>query len=75
MLKKDSRYESLGSLLEKSERERFFDDHIDSLVAKKKGAYIFEFFFVVSVEYQYYFFLNLKQRTTGAFWTNARRSA
>ena len=37
LLKKDARYESLSSLLDKSERERFFDDHIDALVQKKKG--------------------------------------
>ena len=37
VLKKDSRYDSASSALDKSERERFFDDHIDGLVAKKKG--------------------------------------
>lgn len=30
------RYESISSGLDKSERERYFDDHIDYLVAKKK---------------------------------------
>ncbi len=39
MLKKDARYDSVTSLLDKSERERCFDDHIDSLVAKKKDNY------------------------------------
>ncbi len=33
-----NRYEAV-STLEKSERERFFDDHIDSLIAKKKENY------------------------------------
>jgi len=39
VLKKDSRYESITSSLEKSEREKQFDDHIDRLVAKKKENY------------------------------------
>ena len=34
-----SRYESVSSSLEKSERERIFDEHIDSLVAKKKDNF------------------------------------
>merc|ERR1719300_2293802 len=39
VLKKDSRYESIAANLEKSEREKQFDDHIDRLVAKKKDNY------------------------------------
>merc|ERR1719295_2247025 len=39
VLKKDSRYDSIASDLEKSEREKQFDDHIDRLVAKKKDNY------------------------------------
>ncbi len=38
MLKKDGRYDSVSSL-EKSERERLFDEHIDHLIAKKKENY------------------------------------
>ena len=38
MLKKDGRYDSVSSL-EKSERERLFDDHIDMLISKKKENY------------------------------------
>ena len=34
-----SRYDSIASDLEKSEREKHFDDHIDRLVAKKKDNY------------------------------------
>jgi len=37
VLKKDSRWESLD--LEKSEREKLFDDHMDRLVKKKRDAY------------------------------------
>jgi transcription elongation regulator 1 len=42
MLKKDARYEALTggeSALDKSERERLFDTHIDELIAKKKTAF------------------------------------
>merc|ERR1719433_792578 len=39
MLKKDSRWELIEGNLEKSERERLFDDHIDHLIAKKKESY------------------------------------
>merc|ERR1712176_72766 len=40
ILKKDSRWEIVtGGNLEKSERERLFDDHIDHLIAKKKDAF------------------------------------
>ena len=38
VLKKDGRYDSVSSL-EKSERERLFDDHIDMLISKKKENY------------------------------------
>ena len=38
MLKKDGRYDTVSGL-EKSERERLFDDHIDTLIAKKKENY------------------------------------
>jgi len=37
VLKKDSRWDSLE--LEKSEREKLFDDHMDRLVKKKKDAF------------------------------------
>merc|ERR1712241_1273321 len=37
VLKKDSRWDSLA--LEKSEREKLFDVHMDRLVSKKKDAY------------------------------------
>lgn len=37
LLKKDSRFESLS--LEKPERERLFDDHMDRLVKKKKDSF------------------------------------
>lgn len=37
ILKKDSRWESLT--LEKGEREKLFDEHIDRLVQKKKDAF------------------------------------
>ena len=33
------RYDSIANDLEKSEREKQFDDHIDRLVAKKKDNY------------------------------------
>ena len=33
------RYDNISSNLEKSERERLFDEHIDYLVAKKKENY------------------------------------
>ena len=36
-MKKDSRWESLT--LEKGEREKLFDEHIDRLVQKKKDAF------------------------------------
>ena len=36
MLKKDSRWELIEGNLEKSERERLFDDHIDHLIGKDK---------------------------------------
>merc|ERR1712192_133621 len=42
ILKKDSRYEALTggeAALDKSERERLFDSHIDELIAKKKTAF------------------------------------
>merc|ERR1712117_577167 len=39
ILKKDSRYESISSILEKYERDKQVDDHIDRLVAKKKENY------------------------------------
>lgn len=42
ILKKDSRYEVLTggeAALDKSERERLFDTHIDELIAKKKTAF------------------------------------
>jgi len=40
ILKKDSRWEAVtGGNLDKSERERLFDEHIDHLIAKKKEAY------------------------------------
>jgi len=39
ILKKDTRYDSISSNLEKSEREMRFDEHIDRLVAKKKENY------------------------------------
>merc|ERR1712176_1279565 len=35
LLKKDSRWDMIEGNLEKSERERLFDDHIDLLIAKK----------------------------------------
>jgi transcription elongation regulator 1 len=38
VLKKDGRYDSVATL-EKPERERLFDDHIDLLIAKKKENY------------------------------------
>ena len=38
VLEKDGRYDSVSSL-EKSERERLFDDHIDMLISKKKENY------------------------------------
>ena len=38
VLKKDGRYDTVSGL-EKSERERLFDDHIDTLIAKKKENY------------------------------------
>jgi len=41
-LKKDARYEALTggeASLDKSERERLFDTHIDELIAKKKNAF------------------------------------
>lgn len=40
ILKKDSRWELVtGGNLDKSERERLFDSHIDHLIAKKKDAF------------------------------------
>merc|ERR1712176_31351 len=39
LLKKDSRWDMIEGNLEKSERERLFDDHIDHLIAKKKESY------------------------------------
>ena len=36
MLKKDSRWELIEGNLEKSERERLFDDHIDHLIGKEQ---------------------------------------
>merc|ERR1719483_623797 len=39
IFKKDSRYDNISDNLEKSERERLFDEHIDNLVAKKKENY------------------------------------
>merc|ERR1712079_979267 len=39
LLKKDSRWDLVEGNLEKSERERLFDDHIDRLIAKKKESY------------------------------------
>merc|ERR1719309_203518 len=42
ILKKDARYENLTAgeaALDKSERERLFDTHIDELIAKKKNAF------------------------------------
>jgi len=42
ILKKDQRWENLTGgegALDKSERERLFDQHVDELIAKKKGAY------------------------------------
>ena len=33
------RYDNISDNLEKSERERLFDEHIDNLVAKKKENY------------------------------------
>merc|ERR1712062_281675 len=39
ILKKDTRYDSISSNPEKSEREMRFDEHIDRLVAKKKENY------------------------------------
>merc|ERR1712106_1166111 len=40
ILKKDRRWEAVtGGNLDKSERERLFDEHIDHLIAKKKEAY------------------------------------
>lgn len=39
IFKKDSRYDKISDNLEKSERERLFDEHIDFLVAKKKENY------------------------------------
>jgi len=42
ILKKDARWEALTgpeSTLDKSERERLFDSHVDELVAKKKNAF------------------------------------
>merc|ERR1712079_986931 len=39
LLKKDSRWDLIEGNLEKSERERLFDDHIDHLIAKKKESY------------------------------------
>merc|ERR1712226_1086732 len=42
ILKKDARYENLTAgeaALDKSERERLFDTHIDELIAKKKTAF------------------------------------
>merc|ERR1711971_469596 len=38
ILKKDSRWEAVSNL-DKSERERLFDEHIDHLMAKKKESY------------------------------------
>ena len=34
-----SRYDNISGNLEKSDRERLFDEHIDMLVAKKKENY------------------------------------
>merc|ERR1719237_284446 len=42
LLKKDSRYEALAggeAAIDKSERERLFDSHVDELIAKKKAAF------------------------------------
>merc|ERR1711976_507809 len=39
LLKKHSRWDLIEGNLEKSERERLFDDHIDHLIAKKKESY------------------------------------
>ena len=39
LLKKDNRWDMIEGNLEKSERERLFDDHIDHLIAKKKESY------------------------------------
>merc|ERR1712215_635523 len=40
ILKNDSRWEAVtGGNLDKSERERLFDEHIDHLIAKKKEAF------------------------------------
>merc|ERR1739838_771390 len=39
IFKKDSRYDNISGNLEKSDRERLFDEHIDMLVAKKKENY------------------------------------
>ena len=39
ILKKDARYEAASDSLDKSERERLFDEHIDALHAKKKENY------------------------------------
>ena len=43
ILKKDARYEALtggeDKILDKGERERLFDTHIDELIAKKKNAF------------------------------------
>merc|ERR1712029_1050842 len=39
LLKKDSRWDMIEGNLEKSERERLFDGHIDLLIAKKKESY------------------------------------
>merc|ERR1719490_74314 len=39
LLKKDGRWDMIEGNLEKSERERLFDDHIDHLIAKKKESY------------------------------------
>merc|ERR1712223_936759 len=39
IFKKDSRYDKISDNLEKSERDRLFDEYIDYLVAKKKENY------------------------------------
>ena len=55
MLKKDSRWELIEGNLEKPERERLFDDHIDHLIGKDRQyqiwivVTIFLFFRAVSL--------------------------
>ena len=65
LLKKDSRWDMIEGNLEKSERERLFDDHIDHLIGESQVT--------SKISFKISFLFQLKRKSlTEAFWRNTK---